>query len=235
MAAVSAALAPAATRRRPDRWRAAAAGRCRSLALKTGPPSATQLPTSNAAREDAEDDRPRRSARAGTHPSSSSPPASEVRSPNRARLAALRRAQRRIAADPAVQAVIGPGQIERRVAPLQEGGNDLLAGEGEASPGKLAQLGAQPRPRGAGRRPACAVGSPRPPRAPGCSRTARAGPARVRRRSPPGSQRAASGCESRGRCARPARRGLREAGRRPAQRGPRCALAARRTHAGCCR
>ncbi len=37
--------------------------------------------------------------------------------------------------------MIGPGQIERRVAPLREGGKDLLAGRGETSPGKLAQLG----------------------------------------------------------------------------------------------
>jgi RND superfamily putative drug exporter len=110
------------------------------LALKTGPPSAEQLPSSNAARKDAESvdraigagwDAPfvvvaatDRGPITGTKP-----------------LAALRRAQRRIASDPGVQAVIGPGQIEHRVAPLRNGGDELLAGRGDASPGKLARLG----------------------------------------------------------------------------------------------
>ena len=40
-----------------------------------------------------------------------------------------------------MQAVVGPGQIARRVAPLRRSGNDLLAGKGEASPEKLVRLG----------------------------------------------------------------------------------------------
>jgi putative drug exporter of the RND superfamily len=110
------------------------------LALKTGPPSAAQLPTSNAAREDAE--AIDRAIGAGWDAPFVMVAASE-RGPvtSHAPLAALRRTQRRIADDWGVQAVIGPGQIERQVTPLQEGGNELLAGRGEASPGKLARLG----------------------------------------------------------------------------------------------
>ena len=110
------------------------------LALKTGPPSAEQLPTSNAARKDAEDID--RAIGAGWDAPFVMVAASE-QGPiaSQSHLAELRRAQRRIADDPGVQAVIGPGQIERRVTPLQEGGEELLAGRGEASPGKLARLG----------------------------------------------------------------------------------------------
>jgi putative drug exporter of the RND superfamily len=111
-----------------------------ALALKTGPPSAKQLPTSNTARKDAEvvD----RAIGAGWDApfvvvaSTDRGPITSAR-----RLGILKHAQRRIAADPGVQAVIGPGQIDRRVAPLRTGGNELLAGKGEASPRKLAQLG----------------------------------------------------------------------------------------------
>jgi RND superfamily putative drug exporter len=113
-----------------------------ALSLKTGPPSATQLPTSNAARQDAEtiDD----AIGAGWDAPFVMVAATE-RGPvtSHARLVALRRAQRRIAGDPGVQAVIGPGQIERRVAPLRSGGKELLAGRGDASPGKLARLGSK--------------------------------------------------------------------------------------------
>ncbi len=110
------------------------------LALKTGPPSATQLPTSNASRQDSE--AIDRAIGAGWDAPFVVVAATD-RGPitNSARLAVLRRTQRRIAADPGVQAVIGPGQIESRVAPLREGGNELLAGKGDASPGKLARLG----------------------------------------------------------------------------------------------
>jgi putative drug exporter of the RND superfamily len=111
-----------------------------ALALKTGPPSAAQLPTSNHAREDAEAidgaigagwDAPFVLVAAADHGPITTKP----------RLAALRRTQRRIADTPGVQAVVGPGQIERRVAPLRARGNELLAGKGEASPGKLVRLG----------------------------------------------------------------------------------------------
>ncbi len=110
------------------------------VALKTGPPSASQLPTSNQARQDAE------TVGAAIGPGWDAPfvlVASTEEGPVTARapMAALRRAQRRIGADPAVQAVIGPGQIDRQVTPLSEGGNELLAEEGEADPAKLTRLG----------------------------------------------------------------------------------------------
>jgi RND superfamily putative drug exporter len=111
-----------------------------AFALKTGPLSAEQLPTSNAARQDAE----RVAEVAG--PGWDAPfvvvaVAEEGQITDEDRLAAIARAQRQIAADPGVQAVIGPGQIEKRVEPLQESGNDLLAGRGEADPDKFRRLG----------------------------------------------------------------------------------------------
>jgi RND superfamily putative drug exporter len=111
-----------------------------ALGLRTGPPGASELPASNSAREDAETvdraigegwDAPFVMVAAAT----SGPIASS------GRLAALRHAQRKIAADPGVQAVIGPGQIARRVAPLRRDGERLLAGRGEASPARLSRLG----------------------------------------------------------------------------------------------
>ncbi|HEX2391346.1 MAG TPA: MMPL family transporter [Solirubrobacterales bacterium] len=111
-----------------------------ALGLKTGPPSATQLPESNNAREDAE------AIDEAIGAGWDAPfilVAASGRGPitDESRLAALRREQRRIAADRGVQAVVGPGQIERRVSPLREGGNELLAEEGPASPAKLTRLG----------------------------------------------------------------------------------------------
>jgi RND superfamily putative drug exporter len=110
------------------------------IGLKTGPPSASQLPTSNQARQDAE------TIDAAIGSGWDAPfvlVASTDRGPitDPVPLAALRRTQRLIGADPAVQAVIGPGQIDRQVAPLRKSGNQLLAGEGDASPGRLARLG----------------------------------------------------------------------------------------------
>jgi putative drug exporter of the RND superfamily len=110
------------------------------LGLKTGPPSASQLPESNQAREDAE-------AVDGVIGAGWDAPflfvASSENGPitARGRLAALRQVQRRIGGDPGVQAVIGPGQVERRVAPLQKQGNELLAEEGSSSPKRVARLG----------------------------------------------------------------------------------------------
>jgi putative drug exporter of the RND superfamily len=111
-----------------------------ALALKTGPPSVQQLPTSNQARKEAE------LISGSIGPGWEAPfvivavsergPITDPRS-----LAALSRWQRRIAADPGVQAVIGPAQIRRRVKPLQRTGNDLLAGRGEADPEQLTMLG----------------------------------------------------------------------------------------------
>jgi RND superfamily putative drug exporter len=111
-----------------------------ALGLETGPPSASQLPESNGARQDAE------TIDTAIGAGWDAPfvlVASTDRGPvtEEGRLASLRRAQRRIAHDPAVQAVIGPGQIEHRVAPLQSSGNELLEEEGELTPTKLTHLG----------------------------------------------------------------------------------------------
>jgi putative drug exporter of the RND superfamily len=110
------------------------------LALKTGPPSAEQLPASNPARQEAE------LIAGAVGPGYEAPfvlvavtPRGTIADPGK--LAALSRWQRRIAADPGVQAVIGPAQVKRRVEPLRRGGDELLAGEGEASPAKLRRLG----------------------------------------------------------------------------------------------
>jgi putative drug exporter of the RND superfamily len=111
-----------------------------AFALKTGPLSAEQLPTSNQARQDAE--------RIGdaVGPGWDAPfvvvaVAKGGQITDKRRLTALSQAQEGIAADRGVQAVIGPGQIEERVEPLQESGNDLLAGRGEANPARFRRLG----------------------------------------------------------------------------------------------
>jgi putative drug exporter of the RND superfamily len=110
------------------------------LALETGPPSASQLPESDPAREDAE-------AVTAAIGSGWDAPFVLVAATDRgpitapANLEALRRTQRRIASDPAVQAVIGPSQVGRRAAPLRRSGNELLAGKGDASPARLTELG----------------------------------------------------------------------------------------------
>jgi RND superfamily putative drug exporter len=111
-----------------------------ALALKTGPPSAKQLPSSNQARQDAE--LVDRQIGAGWDA-----PFIVVAVANRGTIAdsqtlsALSRWQRRIAADPGVQAVIGPAQVKRQVGPLRKAGNDLLAGRGETGPARLRKLG----------------------------------------------------------------------------------------------
>lgn len=111
-----------------------------AISLKTGPPSAEQLPESNAAREEAElladAIGPGWEAPFVVVAVSNQGPITEADS-----LAALTRWQHRIAADPGVQAVIGPAQIKKQVRPLQKTGNDLLAGRGEADPEQLTTLG----------------------------------------------------------------------------------------------
>jgi len=110
------------------------------LALKTGPPSAEQLPEDNQAREDAE------LIADATGPGWEAPFAlvavseqGPITGPRK--LAALSRWQRRIAADPGVQAVIGPARIRPEARRLRKGGNDLLAERGEATPKELKKLG----------------------------------------------------------------------------------------------
>ncbi len=111
-----------------------------ALALKTGPPTAEQLPEGNDAREDAE------LISGAIGPGWDAPfvlVAVSDKGPITAprTLATLSRWQRRIAADPGVQAVIGPGQLQPRARELREGGNDLLAGRGDANPADLQKLG----------------------------------------------------------------------------------------------
>jgi RND superfamily putative drug exporter len=110
------------------------------LALKTGPPSAQQLPSSSAARQEAEQLAdvigPGWEAPFVLVAVSNEGPITEADS-----LAALTRWQHRIAEDPGVQAVIGPAPIKKQVKPLQKTGNDLIAGRGEADPEQLTTLG----------------------------------------------------------------------------------------------
>jgi RND superfamily putative drug exporter len=108
-----------------------------ALGLKTGPPSQTQLAKDDPIREDFE--LIRRSIGPGYDAPFVVVAATEngtVTEPRR--LAALSRWQRRVTDLPGVQAVIGPGQISRAVAPLRQAGA-LLASGGETGP--LAQLG----------------------------------------------------------------------------------------------
>jgi putative drug exporter of the RND superfamily len=110
------------------------------VALKTGPPSAEQLPTHNQAREEAEliadAIGPGWEAPFVVVAVSNDGPITDHDS-----LAALTRWQHRIADDPGVQAVIGPAPIKSQVKPLQKTGNDLIAGRGEADPEQLTTLG----------------------------------------------------------------------------------------------
>ncbi len=111
-----------------------------ALALKTGPPSAEQLPASNQARQEAEQLAdaigPGWEAPFVVVAVSEKGPITENDT-----LAALSRWQRRIAEDPGVQDVIGPAQVRKQSRPLQKAGNDLLAGRGEADPEQLTTLG----------------------------------------------------------------------------------------------
>jgi RND superfamily putative drug exporter len=110
------------------------------LDLKTGPPSAEELPASNPARKDSE-------LIAETIGPGWDAPFVVVAVANGgtitdpASLASLSRWQKKIAADPGVQAVVGPAQVRLRTMPLREGGNRLLAGRGDASPEELQKLG----------------------------------------------------------------------------------------------
>ncbi len=110
------------------------------VALKTGPPSAEQLPTSNAARQEAEliadAIGPGWEAPFVLIAVSNNGPITEA-----GNLAALTRWQHRIAKDPGVQAVIGPAPLKKQVKPLQKSGNDLIAGRGESNPEQLTTLG----------------------------------------------------------------------------------------------
>ncbi|HEU5143236.1 MAG TPA: MMPL family transporter [Solirubrobacterales bacterium] len=108
-----------------------------ALALKTGPPSQTQLPEDNRTRQDFE------TIVRAIGPGYDAPfvvvAATEkgtIADP--ARLTALARWQREIADLPGVETVIGPAQIARAVTPLRERGSRLLAAGEQAAP--LVQL-----------------------------------------------------------------------------------------------
>jgi RND superfamily putative drug exporter len=117
-----------------------------ALGLKTGPPSPEQLPKDAAARADAE------KIDAAIGPGWDAPfqviaVSKEGPITDAGSLAAVRRFQDRVAELPGVQAVIGPGQISKRVEPLQELGNAVLTSEGNV--GAVKQLGRLGRSLGA--------------------------------------------------------------------------------------
>jgi RND superfamily putative drug exporter len=100
-----------------------------AIGLKTGPPSAEQLPYNNAQREDAE-------LINETITPGFDAPFIMVASTDRGAitdpktLAALSRWQDKVAERPGVQVVIGPEQVRKNVEPLREQGNSLLAKKG---------------------------------------------------------------------------------------------------------
>jgi putative drug exporter of the RND superfamily len=108
------------------------------LGFSTGAPGIDELPTSNQARKDAETiDR-------AVGPGWEAPfvlVAATERGPitNREDLALLSRWQRRIAAEPGVRTVIGPGPIARRAVPLRSLGEKLTGRD--AAPEQLEKLG----------------------------------------------------------------------------------------------
>jgi putative drug exporter of the RND superfamily len=112
-----------------------------AIALNTGPPSPEQLPRDDPARLDAE-----KIARV-TAPGYEAPfvvvAATRQGAITDAQgLHALDRFQHRIARLPGVQAVVGPAQVSKRVAPLRETGNAIFSSDGNIGPVKqLTRLG----------------------------------------------------------------------------------------------
>jgi RND superfamily putative drug exporter len=110
-----------------------------TLAFTTGAPGIDELPSSNPARASAETiDRavgPGWEAPFVLVAATESGPIT-----TRDHLAQLARWQRRIAAEPGVRAVIGPGPIARRAAPLRSLGSKLASEQG-AGPSQLGRLG----------------------------------------------------------------------------------------------
>jgi putative drug exporter of the RND superfamily len=112
-----------------------------AIGLKTGPPSPDQLSQGNPARADAE------LIDTAIGPGWDAPFVVVATTDQGAitdskSLSAINRWQRRIAAEPGVQAVIGPGQVYRRVQPLRETGNALLSSDEGFGPfGQLERLG----------------------------------------------------------------------------------------------
>ncbi|MBS1885812.1 MAG: MMPL family transporter [Actinobacteria bacterium] len=109
-----------------------------AVGLKTGPPSTEQLPTDNQQRKDAE------AVDAGAGPGWEAPyilVASTERGPITADpvFHELTAWQGKVAEDPAVQAVIGPAQVGKKVAPLQKSSRQIMGANGEGGR-RLAEL-----------------------------------------------------------------------------------------------
>jgi RND superfamily putative drug exporter len=109
-----------------------------AIALRTGQPSPEQLPINDSAREDAE------LIATAFAPGYEAPftivaATREGAITDDENLDALNRFQHKLARLPGVQVVIGPGQIQKRVGPLQATGNAILASDGNIGPVK--QLG----------------------------------------------------------------------------------------------
>ncbi len=112
-----------------------------ALGLRTGPPSPEELAKGSTARQNAElIDRvigPGWDAPFQVVAVNDEGPITDPRP-----LAALESFQKRLADLPGVQAVVGPSQVAKRVEPLQEQGNAILAQEGNIGPVKqLGKLG----------------------------------------------------------------------------------------------
>jgi len=112
-----------------------------AVGLQTGPPSPEQLPTDNAARQDAE--RVDRSVGQGFDaPFQVVAVSQEGPITGAKNLAAINEFQRKLAQTPGVQAVIGPERATKRVDRLQELGNAVLSSKGNYGPVKqLGKLG----------------------------------------------------------------------------------------------
>ncbi len=112
-----------------------------AIGLKTGPPSPEQLPNDDQTRKDAE-----LIARVAA-PGYEAPfvvvaATDEGAITDAETLDALDRFQHRLAELPGVQLVAGPGQVAKRVAPLQKTGNAILTSNGNLGPVKqLGRLG----------------------------------------------------------------------------------------------
>ena len=111
-----------------------------ALALKTGPPSPTQLNKDDPARRDSET--LARSVGAGFESPFVVVAATEngpITEPDR--LAALTRWQKKIAALPGVQAVVGPARVSQAVNPLRSQGKALLGSEKGGPLANVARVG----------------------------------------------------------------------------------------------
>ena len=113
-----------------------------AVAIKTGPPSAKQLPADSPARLDAE----RISDQIG--PGWDAPFVLVASNPNGpittdAELRHLAKLQDLLARQPGVQAVIGPKEIAERTAPMRSRGNELLGGPGRRQAARMQGFGSK--------------------------------------------------------------------------------------------